>query len=209
MSTFYTGAKAAGESLKLPQLPASARYPVEQLLAHRRSVREFADRVLSLEELGRLLWAAQGVTDAAGLRTAPSAGALYPLELVIAAGRVEGLQPGIYRYQPRTHGLRGMAQGDARARLAGPALGQSWLADAAATLVFAAVLERTARKYGRRAFQYICIEVGHAAQNVYLEAQSLGLGTVMVGAFDDGQVQRVLGLAEEETPLALMPLGRR
>lgn len=197
------------EVTRLPEVSPGAWHPIEQLLAHRRSVRDFANKEISLEELARLLWAAQGVTDPAGLRCAPSAGALFPLELTVVAGKVQGLQTGIYRYRPLAHALGRVAAGDARRQLASAALGQSWVGDAAAAIVLAAVFDRTTRKYGRRGIQYVCIEVGHAAQNVYLEAQALGLGTVIVGAFDDEEIRRVVYLGAEEMPLALMPLGRR
>jgi SagB-type dehydrogenase family enzyme len=201
-------AKTSG-AVRLPDLSALEQHPVERLIARRRSVREFSGEALSLAELGRLLWAAQGITDETGLRTAPSAGALYPLELAVAAGRVTGLPPGLYRYRPQTHSLKSAAPGDVRTALARAALGQSCIATAAAVVVFAAVIDRCADKYGERAFRYVSIEVGHAAQNVCLVAEALGLGTVVVGAFDDDAVRRSLRLAGDETPLTLMPLGRR
>lgn len=194
--------------VELPERQPSTWRPVEHLLARRRSVREFANEALSLGELGRLLWAAQGITDEAGLRTAPSAGALYPLELMLVAGRVEGLSASIYRYRPHAHSLESVAKGDVRRSLARAAFNQNWMAGAPAILAFSAVMDRTVVKYGPRAFQYVCMEVGHCAQNVYLEAQSLGLATVMVGAFDDVDVRAVLRLTADETPLALMPLGQ-
>jgi SagB-type dehydrogenase family enzyme len=196
-------------TVKLPDPSSLDRHPVERLITRRRSVREFTDEALSLTEVGRLLWAAQGISDATGLRTAPSAGALYPLELAVVAERVSELPPGLYRYRPQTHSLKSVAPGDIRTALAHAALGQSCIATAAAVVVFAAVVDRCADKYGERAFRYVSIEVGHAAQNVCLVAEALGLGTVVVGAFDDGEVKRSLRLADDETPLALMPLGRR
>lgn len=183
--------------------------PVEAALSRRRSVRDYRADPLALAEAGQLLWAAQGITGPDGRkRTAPSAGALYPLEVYLVAGRVEGLPAGIYRYQPDRHALLRVAQGDIRQVLSEAALDQECVRDAPAALVFAAVYGRTTGKYGDRGVRYVHMEVGHAAQNVYLQAESLGLGTVMVGAFHDDRVQAVLHMAADEEPLAIMPAGR-
>jgi SagB-type dehydrogenase family enzyme len=182
--------------------------PLERLLSARRSIRELARGTLTLAAVGQLLWAAQGVNRGTGFRTAPSAGALYPLEVLLVVGEVGGLDRGVYRYHPAGHALAKAGDGDRRAALAGAALGQGWIAEAATLLVLAAVYRRTAGKYGSRAERYVHIEVGHAAQNVYLQALALGLGTTEVGAFDDRAVKDVLGLGEGEDPLAIMPVGR-
>ena len=179
-----------GEFVKLPEPRREGPVSVERALAERRSVREFASGPLALAEVAQLLWAAQGITHPRGKRTAPSAGALYPLELYLVAGAVSGLSPGLYRYEPKRHRLRRAATGDLRGPLSRTALEQEWVAEAPAVLVFTAVHARTARKYGRRAPRYVHMEVGHAAQNVYLQAQALGLGTVMVGAFRDRPLHR-------------------
>jgi SagB-type dehydrogenase family enzyme len=159
--------------------------------------------------VAQLAWAAQGVTETRGRRTAPSAGALYPLELLVVAGSVEGLEPGVYRYRPSGHSLLELTRGDVRAALAAAALGQEWMADAPCVLVLGAVYERTTGKYGARGERYVHIEVGLAAQNTQLQATALGLGSVVVGAFDDGRVRTRLGLGSDERPLALLPVGRR
>jgi len=194
--------------VRLPAAATDGPTSVEQALHARRSVREFAAAPLSLREAAQLLWAAQGRNRPAGGRTAPSAGALYPLEVHLVAGRVEGLAPAAYRYDADAHSLSPQVAGDLRQRLAQAARAQTWLADAPAILVITAVPERTARKYGDRATRYIHMEVGHAAQNVYLQAAASGLGTVVVGAFDDAAVAALLELDPAEQPLALMPLGR-
>jgi SagB-type dehydrogenase family enzyme len=191
----------------LPPPRTEGAHSVEALLARRRSVRDFGATPLNLEQVGQLAWAAQGITDTRGLRAAPSAGALYPLELYLVAGRVEGLEPGVYLYRPRGHLLEQTTEGDRRTQLATAALGQAWLAEAPAVFVIAAICERTAVKYGARAPRYVQIEVGHAAQNLFLQATALGLGTVVVGAFRDEQVARVLALPPPTKPIALMPLG--
>jgi SagB-type dehydrogenase family enzyme len=180
---------------------------VAEALRDRQSVRDFRDRPIPLAATGQLLWAAQG-TNRPGRRTAPSAGALYPLTVYLVAGSVGDLAPGVYRYLPIGHRLERTARGDARVRLAEAAMGQPWVRQAPAVLVITADYARATGKYGDRGRRYVHMEVGHAAQNVYLQAEALGLGTVMVGSFGDRAVSRVLGLAEDQTPLAILPVGR-
>ena len=194
------------QTVSLPKV--DTRQPLARLLAARRTVREFAARPIEFSAFAALLWAAQGVTAQEGLRTAPSAGALYPLELYTVTGDgVRELPAGVYRYQPDRHALQPLIDGDQRAALAEAALGQGWLAEAAAVLVMTAFYRRTARKYRERAVQYVHLEAGHAAQNVCLMAVTLGLGAATVGAFDDAGVQRLLVLTDEEQPLYLLPVG--
>lgn len=182
---------------------------VEEALLRRRSIRSYRDTPLTLAEVSQLLWAAQGVTEPnRGFRTAPSAGALYPLEVYLVAGDVEELPSGVYKYLPREHRLVRVISGDLRGELSKAALGQPWVKEGAIVIVFSAVYERTTRKYGERGVRYVHMEVGHAAQNVYLQAVSLGLGTVVVGAFEDGEVKRILGMLGEEQPLYIMPVGK-
>jgi len=194
--------------IKLPEPRRDGETSVGSALRGRRSVREFQREPLTLAEVSQLLWATQGITDPEGKRTAPSAGALYPLEVLLVAGKVGALPAAVYRYRPREHDLVCMAEGDKRAKLANAALGQEWLADAPVTIAIAAVYDRTARKYRQRAERYVPMEAGHAAQNVHLQAVALDLGTVVVGAFDDVEVKRVLSLAPNEQPLCLMPVGK-
>ena len=194
--------------IKLPEPRQDSGISVESALRRRRSVREFRKESLTLAEVSQLLWAAQGITDPEGKRTAPSAGALYPLEVFLVAGGQDELPAGVYRYRPQGHDLIPVVQGDRRAKLAAAALEQDWLNDAPVTIVIAAVYERTVRKYKQRAERYLHMEVGHVAQNVHLQAVALELGTVVVGAFDDAEVKRVLTLAANEEPLCLMPVGK-
>lgn len=191
----------------LPAPRKDGDVPVERALALRRSVRKFSHEPLSLADAAQLLWAAQGISGSRGLRTAPSAGALYPLEIYLVAGAVDGITAGTHHYQPELHRLRVVARGDARAALAEAALEQSWVAKAPAILVIAAVVGRATQKYGGRARRYVHMEVGHAAQNVYLQAAALELGTCMVGAFHDEQLKRVLTLPAEVEVLGIMPVG--
>lgn len=195
--------------IELPPAHLEGDLSVERALARRRSLRRYAGTPPTLAQVAQLLWAAQGVTDREGHRTAPSAGALYPLEVTLVVGEVEGLAPGLYRYRPENHTLVQVAAGDHRPALGRAARGQSWVARAPASLVLAAVHRRTAVKYGSRAPRYVQMEVGCAAENVYLQAESLGLGTVFVGAFDDQAVQKAVQLAPDEEPLAILPFGRR
>lgn len=204
---------AAGqeESVRAIRLPAPRRdgpLSLEAALRARHSTRAFTIDSLGLADAAQLLWAAQGVNRDAGGRTAPSAGATYPLEIFLVAGRVRELAPGVYRYRPATHDLVLTKAGDVREELVAAALRQTWAADAALFVVIAGVYARTAARYGPRAERYVPMEVGHAAQNVYLQAAALGLGTTFQGAFNDTSVTRVLGLAPEERALGLMPVGR-
>ena len=196
------------QGIELPQPALDGGVSLETAISKRRSVREFSRQALPLADVAQLLWAAQGVTSREGGRTAPSAGALYPLELYLVVGKVDSLPAGLYHYRPGEHRLRLVTDGDLRRALAGAALDQSWVRSAPAVLIIAGVYERSAKKYGQRARRYTHIETGHAAQNVYLQAQALGLGTVIVGAFDDAAVREVLGLPSDHAPLALMPIGR-
>lgn len=184
------------------------RLSLANALRRRRTQRSFAPLPLTLEEIGALLWAAQGSTGPDGLRTAPSAGALYPLELLLVASAVENLPAGSYRYLPFKHQLQPLAPGEHMPAVAAAAHGQSWMAEAAAVLAFSTIPARTTDKYGRRGERYIHIEVGHAAQNVALEAAAMGLGCGEVGAFDDAAMAAALGLPAGEQPLYLLPVGR-
>ncbi|HHS12377.1 MAG TPA: SagB/ThcOx family dehydrogenase [bacterium] len=196
------------KDITLPSPSHSSRISVEAALQQRRSLREYSSVPVTLAELSQLLWAAQGITSRHGYRAAPSAGALFPLEVYLVAGHVIDLPAGVYRYRPHAHTLAPVAKGDLRSKLSSAALGQSSIRDGAAVLVLTAVYERTTAKYGSRGVQYVHMEVGHAAQNVYLQAVSLELGTVFIGAFYDDRVKDLLKLPDSENPLGIMPLGR-
>ena len=198
-----------GENVALPEPSVTGSNSLEQLLAQRRSVRDYQTATLKLAEIGQLLWAAQGITHLQGLRTAPSAGALYPLELYVVTGRIEGLAQGVYHYDPGHHQLIKTSDGDRRDALTQAALSQGWMKPASTIIVFTADYERTTWKYGKRGKRYVHIEVGHAAQNLFLQSESLGLATVVVGAFNDDEVARVLRLPADIQPLLLMPVGRK
>lgn len=198
-----------GHIISLPEPRYESDFSVEQSLLERRSTRSYTNEPLKLNEVSQLLWAAQGITNTSGHRTAPSAGALYPLEVYIVVGNVEDLDPGIYHYLPGSHELELIAKGDVRDKLADAALSQSSVREGAVSIVITAIYERTTGKYGERGIRYVHIEVGHAAQNICLQATAMGLGLVTVGAFNDGEVAELLGLAEEEEPLYIIPAGRK
>ena len=204
-----TPSQEQNEVINLPAPQYDSDVSIEQSLLNRRSTRSYTGEPLTLQEVSQLLWAAQGVTDPRGFRTAPSAGALYPLELYLVAGDVEDLIPGVYRYEPDGHQLVKIMDGDKRAELADAALGQSSVKEGAISLVFTGVYERTTGKYGERGIRYVHIEVGHAAQNLCLQATAMGLGVVTVGAFSDEQVTELLNLPEKEQPLYIIPVGRK
>lgn len=186
----------------LPSPRLVGHLSLEEALQARRSVRSFTAEPLGREEIGQLLWAAQGLTDADGHRSAPSAGATDPLELVIVTA------DGVARYLPDDHGLVALGATDLRPALRRAALDQAAIGEAPLVIVINGVVERTEDRYGEeRAERYMLLEAGHAAQNVLLEAVSLGLGAVPVGAFDDAQVRRIMTLGKGETPLYLIPVG--
>ena len=192
----------AGRPSVLPRPTTRGSMTVEEALARRRSVRDFLPRPLTEAQLSQLAWAAQGITDRArGFRAAPSAGALYPIELYVVTAQ------GVRRYLPRTHAFVAVATGDRRKELARAAVNQSWVAQAPATFVVAVVFERTTRKYGQRGIRYATIEVGHVCQNISLQAVALGLGSVSVGAFDDERVRHIIAAPPDHKPICLVCVG--
>jgi len=191
-----------GSRVSLPPPKEEGRVSVEQAILRRRSVRDFTPDPLDLAQISQLLWSAHGLTSAQGLRAAPSAGACYPLEVYLAC------EQGLFRYEPNGHALVRVSEADPRPPLAQAAYGQFFISDAAVSIVFAAVYERTTQRYGDRGIRYVHMDVGHAAQNVHLQAEALGLASVPVGAFDDAAVAQVLGIPAEEKPVYIVPVGR-
>ncbi len=196
------------ELLHLPEPKLDGSMAVEEALHSRRSVREYQSGELTLAEISQLMWAGQGVTDPRGLRTAPSAGALYPLEISLIVGDISGLVKGVYRYQPKENALWSISKSDQRASLAGAAWRQDFIKDAAAILVISGIYQRTTKKYRERGIRYVHMEAGHAAQNIFLQATALGLSTIVIGAFDDELVKKILDFSEQEHPLYLIPVGK-
>ena len=195
--------ESKGEKISLPPVPERGDVSLEQALWGRRSVREFTDEELDLEMISRLLWSAQGITGKKhGLRAAPSAGATYPLELLVATSKH------LARYLPREHSLVVMAEGDLRAQLAIASYGQACVEKAPALFIFAADVSRTSGRYGERADRYVHIEVGCASENLMLQAAALGLGSVAIGAYDDKEVSTILYLPEEWVVFLMVPVGK-
>jgi SagB-type dehydrogenase family enzyme len=148
------------------------------------------------------MWAGQGITDRTqGFRTAPSAGATYPLEIYLVT------HDGLFHYAAPDHRLEQLGSEDLRRPLAKAAADQDWIAEAALNVVIACVRDRTRAKYGDRAERYIQFEAGHAAQNILLQAAAMGLGGVPVGAIYEDQIKELLGLPEKEEPLYLLAIG--
>jgi SagB-type dehydrogenase family enzyme len=197
-----------GEHMELPQPRLKGDLSLEETLSRRRSTREYASEPVTVEELSQVLWAGQGITGDSGFRAAPSGGATYPLETYVLAGDVVDLAPGLYRYDSSSHSLTLVKDGDLRAEMAEAALGQPCVRGAAAIIVLSAIYERTTERYGDRGKMYVHMDVGHAAENMLLQATSLGLGSVPVGAFRTRTVATLLGLADTEFPMYLLPIGR-
>ena len=198
------------EMIVLPEPKTTGEISIEETLLSRRSVRTYTREPITPDDLSQLLWAAQGVTseDWDGLRTAPSAGALYPLEVYVVAGNVDGVPDGVYHYRSGEHALQKVCDGDLRRNLSACALHQSQITDAAVDIVFTAVFERTTVKYGDRGVRYVYIEAGHAAQNVYLQAEALDLGVCAIGAFYEDDVAELLVLPEDEVPIYILSIGK-
>jgi SagB-type dehydrogenase family enzyme len=192
------------KEIKLPKPKEKGFTSIEETLHKRRSVRDYKRGPLSLEQVSQLLWAASGRN--LYRRTAPSAGATYPLETYLVVGEVEGLEPGIYHYSSSRHSLGMTKEQDVRNRLSRAALGQEMIEEAPVNIIIAADYDRTTGHYGQRGIRYVHMEAGHVGQNVSLQAIALSLGTVIIGAFEDKQVKEVFGIKEE--PLYIIPVGK-
>ena len=208
---------------KLPLPKLSSNISLEETILRRRSVRRYCAEALDLSQLSQILWSAQGTTGNGRFRAAPSAGATYPLEIVVFVGRQgviasegpiasgqtsEELQAGIYHYETDSHSLSLHKPGDLRSDLARAALDQKFIIKAPVDIVIYALYHRTSSRYGKRGERYVHIEVGHVGENIHLQAVSLGLATVEVGAFHDEEVREIIGMGERIAPLYIMPLGK-
>jgi SagB-type dehydrogenase family enzyme len=204
------GIKMGHASIPLPKPSLNGKVSVEKAIKERRTIRDFKDRILSLTHLSQLLWAAQGITDPTiGRRTAPSGGALYPLDIYVLIGEneVEKMEAGVYHYLPKEHSVLPISKGDRRKEIASASLGQMWMAKAPIIFIITAEYKRITGKYGERGIRYALIEVGHVGQNLFLQAEALGLGVGIVGAFNDLEVSKVAGLPSKHEPLLIMPVG--
>lgn len=189
------------ETIKLPKPKLKSGFSVEEAILKRRSVRSYSLRELTTEQISQLLWACQGITGAGGFRAAPSAGALYPLEIYLFTAS------GIYRYIPESHQLQKRSSSNSKKDLARASWNQRFIEEAPLDIVICAVYERITSRYGKRGIRYADIEVGHAAENIHLQAVSLGLSSCPVGAFDDKAVSKILNLPDKEKPIYIIPVG--
>jgi SagB-type dehydrogenase family enzyme len=205
--------------IKLPPPKLSGNASLEETILRRRSVRRYRGDPLNLSQLSQILWSAQGITGGENLRAAPSAGATYPLEIFVVVGKQgviaseakqapEELQAGIYHYEVDSHSLSLHKPGELRPDLARATLGEEFIMEAPVAIVICALYHRTSYRYGRRGERYVHMEVGHAGENIHLQAVALGLATVEVGSFYDEEVRKVLGVEEQIKPLYIMPLGK-
>jgi len=209
--------------IKLPPPQLKGKVSLEETILRRRSVRKYRREPLDLPQLGQILWSAQGITGTRGLRTAPSAGATYPLEIFVVIGKQsviisevpiasgqapEELQAGIYHYEADSHSLNLHKSADSRPDLARATLDQEFIIDAPVDIVICALYHRTSYRYGSRGERYVHMEVGHVGENIHLQSVALGLATVEVGAFHDEEVRKVLGVEEQIKPLYIMPVGK-
>jgi SagB-type dehydrogenase family enzyme len=206
--TVWSTEPTESTTVALPSPRTDGKVSVEKALKERRSLRNPEPTPLTLEEIGQLCWAAQGVTDEKGHRTAPSAMALYPLELYVIAGAVTGLAPGFYHYEPAIHDLSLVAKGDMRTVVDEKAIGQGWIAKAPAVFVISGNASKMAGMKDRGR-QFMDVEAGLAAQGFFLEATAMGLGSTYVGGFKPLEARAVLGIPNSEEVLAILPVGRK
>jgi len=198
----------SGKAFSLPAPDTEGGVSLGKALSLRRSTRRYDAEPLTIKELSQLLWAGQGVTNERGFRTAPSAGATFPLDLYVVVNNVEGVANGLFQYLHHSHELKMLNKDVDIESLSRACLGQRMINDAGAVIVFAAIFERTTARYGERGERYVHNEVGHASQNIHLMAASLDLGTVVIGAYRDNEVEELLDLGEDVNVLYLMPVGK-
>lgn len=194
-------------TVSLPMFEPERLMTLDQILSDRKSIRKFQARPLSLGQLSYLLWASDGIQRSERgyeFRTAPSAGALYPIETYIVANDVADLEPGVYHYGLREHALERIRSGDHREQIAAAALGQTTCAKAPAVFAWTAIFARATCKYGQRAYRYIYLDAGHIAENLALAAVSLGLGTCQIGALFDDEINKLLGVDGVEESVVYM-----
>jgi SagB-type dehydrogenase family enzyme len=196
--------------ISLPKPSSDGKVSLEKAIKERRTIRDFRERSLSPNHLSQLLWAAQGITEpTTGRRAAPSGGALYPLDIYILIGEngVEKMEAGVYHYLPKEHSVSMILKGDRRREIASASLSQMWMAKAPVLFIITAEYKRITGKYGERGVRYALIEVGHVAQNLFLQSEALGLGAGIVGAYNDPEVSKVADLPSKHEPLLIMPVG--
>ena len=199
-----------GKRMKLPKPKIHGEVSLETAIKQRRTIRSFTSEPLSLEQCSQLFWAAQGITEDRGFkRAAPSGGALYPMDIYAVVGEncVKGLESGAYHYDPKSHAVSLVSEGDLRNKVAGAALSQMWMATAPLNILITAEYYRITSKYGKRGVRYAIIEAGHIGQNILLQSEAMGLGAGIVGAFNDEKVKQVVNIPQNYEPLLILPVG--
>lgn len=197
-----SGKNTKSEEIMLPDPKLKGIVSLEEALKNRRSVREFSGKDLGLEDISQILWAAQGITENNfGFRTAPSAGALYPIEVFVAKS------DGFFHYIPNGHKLEKFSSENLKQNLMEASLFQESISTASIVIIITAIYERTTAKYGERGIRYVHMEAGHICQNILLQAAALQLGAVPIGAFSDTEVQKILNLPADCNPLYIIPVG--
>ncbi|MCU4173438.1 SagB/ThcOx family dehydrogenase [Carboxylicivirga sp. N1Y90] len=208
--------KLDDKTYQLPTPEFTSNISVEESMLNRRSQRDYRSQAITAQQLSQVLWSAYGITQAieepeflrGGLKTAPSAGARYPLDIYVLIGNVDGLKKGLYKFLPNGHKLLKLNSADLRHELCIASYDQLMIQEAPAVLLYSAIFERCTSKYGDRGRErYVCMDLGHSAENVYLQVQSLGLGTCAIGAFNDEEVSNIINLPTEEEPLYILPIG--
>ena len=198
------------EEIKLPLPKLEGKISVEEALAGRRSRRAFKDNSLTIEQVSQLLWSAQGITDERrGYRTAPSAAALYPLDIYLVVGKdkVEDLKVGVYHYNPLQHSLTIILEEDRRREISQACLDKNQIEIAPVSLIITAEFSRITDRLGKQRMYFAYMEAGHVAQNIYLQVESLGLGTVSMGGIKEENISQALNLPDQHIPLYVMPVG--
>jgi len=187
--------------IELPQPKTKGTVSIEETITKRRSVRNFQKKNLTIEQISQILWSAQGLTSKRGFRSAPSAGAIYPMEIYFASN------DGLFRYIPQGHKIEKLKDGDLRSQLCNAAFGQDFISYAGISIIICCDYEKIISKYSKRGIRYADMEAGHITQNIQLQAVSLGLGSCPVGAFNDGSVSKLLQLPKNLTPIYIIPVG--
>ena len=197
------------KKIKLAKPSVKGKTSLEETLKNRRSVRSYTAQDIKPEDIAQLLWSGQGITNKHCFRTAPSGGALYPLDLYLVAKDIKkaDIKAGVYHYIPQTHSLELIKAGDIRKSLQAASLFQNCVANAPISIVITAEYKRITKKYGKRGMRYAVIEAGCVSQNISLQATAIGLATVLVGAFNDKDVKDALGIKKDHEPLLILPIG--
>ncbi len=211
-TTTSNGQRTVISTVNLPSPILEGNMSVEQAIQNRRSVRHYTNQSITLQDVSQLMWAAQGITDKANnLRSVPSGGQVYPLEVYIIVGKdgVNGLGEGIYHYNPYNNTLEKTSESDARSDLSQAANGQAWVKEAPVDIVITGDYNKMVAKYKDETLctRFVNLEAGHAGENIYLEAEARDLVTVALGSFKDDQVHTILGLPDNENTIYIYPVG--